>query len=488
MSAAKIKRLKTTPVRASVVGDAIDHACRAPLLVLFVFAAAWLVVGAVLGLLASMKFHSPDFAANVSWLTYGRSRPAANMCVVYGFLVQAFLGIALWIFSRLGAAGPAATPLSVSGALVLNVATVLGIVGILAGDATGFEWFEMPGYAAGPYIVGYIAVALAAALTFHERRTGELYVSHWFLLAALLWFPWIFMTGLLLLSFFPVRGVTQAIIAWWYAGNLRAAWFWLAGLGCVYYFLPRLTGRQLASRYLALLSFWLLLFFASWVGIPSTAPVPAWMPTASRLGSILCLALLVTLYLNYQPLGKREARNKPVAFETRFFTAAYVLLLVLIALEVATAFVPVERRISFTWFVPAEHLLAFAGAGALIVFGAAYHILPRIIGEAWQKTSLVRLQYWLTMAGLVLWLLPLMLGGIAEGAKLNNPDVPMLQIASSSRHFIRISTMGELLYLAGAFLFLFNISAFALGFYRRRLLSYKDEVLRDMRVVEGVRA
>src|SRR4051812_21328103 len=82
-------------------GD-INASCRLPLLVLFVGAAWWLIAASVLGLVASIKFHSPNFLSHCAWLTYGRVHPAANNALLYGFAVQAGLGVVLWIFARSG--------------------------------------------------------------------------------------------------------------------------------------------------------------------------------------------------------------------------------------------------------------------------------------------------------------------------------------------------------------------------------------------------
>src|SRR5215471_17245087 len=80
----------------------IDVSCRGPLVVLLVSAAKWLVIASVFGLIASIKFHSPEFLADLSWLTYGRVRPAWLDAVLYGFCMQAGLGVSLWLLARLG--------------------------------------------------------------------------------------------------------------------------------------------------------------------------------------------------------------------------------------------------------------------------------------------------------------------------------------------------------------------------------------------------
>src|SRR5271157_2267011 len=79
----------------------IDASLRVPLLALFGGAAFWLVVSSVLAMIASIKFHAPDFLANCPWQTYGRVQPAADNALLYGFCIPAALGVMLWIFARL---------------------------------------------------------------------------------------------------------------------------------------------------------------------------------------------------------------------------------------------------------------------------------------------------------------------------------------------------------------------------------------------------
>src|SRR5215471_17456880 len=80
----------------------INDSCRMPLLVMFASAAVWLVIGSFFGLIASIKFHSPSFLADCAWLTYGRVRPAYINALLYGFGIQAGLGVTVWLFAWLG--------------------------------------------------------------------------------------------------------------------------------------------------------------------------------------------------------------------------------------------------------------------------------------------------------------------------------------------------------------------------------------------------
>src|ERR1035441_8395228 len=91
----------------------------------------------------------------------------------------------------------------------------------------------MPPYAARLVFLGYLMIVVWAALTFHRRRERQLFVSQWYLFAALFWFPWIYSTANLLLLTVRVRGMAQAVIAWWYADNLLVVWLGLVGLAAV---------------------------------------------------------------------------------------------------------------------------------------------------------------------------------------------------------------------------------------------------------------
>src|SRR5271166_7211597 len=80
----------------------IEASCRVPLLALFGSAMLWLFLGALLALIASLKFHNPHFLAQEPYWTYGRVMTAYKTVLLYGFGVPAALGVGLWLTCRLG--------------------------------------------------------------------------------------------------------------------------------------------------------------------------------------------------------------------------------------------------------------------------------------------------------------------------------------------------------------------------------------------------
>jgi cytochrome c oxidase cbb3-type subunit I len=451
---------------ASVATAEIDASCRIPLLVLLISAAIWAVVASAFALISSIKFHSPNFLADTAWLTYGRVRPAFLDSFLYGFCVQAGLGVAVWILARLGRNRLVNPALFTVGGALWNLGVTVGVAGILLGDATGFEKFDLPRYAHPILFLGYLLLGTCGVLTFHRRKEKALFPSQWFLFTALFWFPWIFSTASLLLSVFPVRGVTQSVIAWWFANNLVQVWLGLVGLAAGFYFFARLTGRELHSHYLALLAFWSLVLFDSWGGIPGTAPVPAWIPTLSTVGTVLGLLTVLAVALNLHYTGGMFGPFIGPSFcFVRFGLAAFVLAGLMRILGAVFDF---SQTLQFTWFVPATSQFHWYGFFSLIMFGAAYTVLPQIMGTALLYPKLVRVHFFLAAAGTLLVIVPLAAAGILEAIKLQNPAIAFIDISKSSLMPLRVSTIGDLLIAAGHVLFLVNVVALPIGVYRAR--------------------
>src|SRR5436305_15320425 len=111
---------------------------------MFVSAAVWLLISSVFGLLASIKFHSPNFLADCAWLTYGRVRPACANAFLYGFCVQAGLGVTLWMFAWLGRTRLAQGLIVTVAAKLWNLGVTVCVLGLLAVEVTCYENLEMP--------------------------------------------------------------------------------------------------------------------------------------------------------------------------------------------------------------------------------------------------------------------------------------------------------------------------------------------------------
>jgi cytochrome c oxidase cbb3-type subunit 1 len=427
----------------------IDASCRVPLLALFGGAALWLVIGLTLELIASLTFHAPQMFADCPLLTYGHAQPAANDAILYGFCIPAALGVMLWIFARLSQTELVLPLVPIVAANIWHLGVFIGIVAILVGDSTGFAWLEFPRGSSVLLFAAFLLIAISAVATFGQRKERELYPSHWFLLAALLWFPWIYSTAnLLLASGHPVRGVTQAVIGWWFADNLIFIWLALVGLGVAFYLLPKLAGKPLHSHYLALFAFWTLMIFGTWCGIPQGAPVPAWLPSLSSVASALTIVPLIVIAIIFVKTvcgASVQCKGGPFCY-IKFGTVAFLLSGLMLISSGCPHF---SKIVEFTWFEQAQTQLQILGFFAIVICGAIYELLPRVMDFELPFPKFVRIQHWLFMIGIILLVVSLAIGGIEQGLKNYSLE--------SALPFLRVSTLGLLFLLLGSLLFAANI-------------------------------
>ena len=462
----------------------LDASCRVPLFVLFVSAVVWVVIASGLALIASIKFHSPGFLADCPWLTYGRVHAAAVNAQLYGFALQAGFGVALWLIARLGVSRVAQPWLIAVGAKIWNLGVLVGVIAILAGDSTGFENLEMPRYAAVILFLGYLMIGLWTLFTFHNRSQSRLAPPQWFLLAALFWFPWIYSTANLLLLVCPVRGVTQALVAWWFSNNLTFVGFGLVGLATIFYFIPQFFNRPLHSECLARFTFWTLILFASWCGIPNSAPLPAWIPVLSCVATLLTLVIFISIGLNIFQT-KSGVPMKTMGGCVPWFIFFGLGMFQLSGLvRIIAALPPVSAIVHFTWFTVAQSQLYAHGFFAMTMFGAIYYIVPRVTGLEWPLPRAVGWHFRCALAGVVLLVLPLAVGGIIQGMKLN-AETDFVQVAKETLPFLRISTLGDLSLLVGQCLLAVNIIALSVRYYRTHFVPVYQEATAELKPAEA---
>jgi cytochrome c oxidase cbb3-type subunit 1 len=434
----------------------IDASLRWPLLLLFLSGILWLAFGTVLALIASIKLHGPNFLADCPWLTLGRVRPAAMNSILYGFASQVGIGVMLWMMCRLGGVKFAFQGPVIVAWKLWNLGVTVGVIAIMAGASTGFEWLEMPRAAAGMLFVAYAIAGLTAVATFASRRERELFPSQWYLLAAIFWFPWIYSAANYLLLLDPVRGSFQAVVNGWYTGNFAGLWLSSLGLAGIYYFLPRLTGQPLHSRELAGLGFWIVLVFTGFSGLTGLigGPVPRWMPAVSTAASVCLVVAVICNGLNWHLTcracctgANRDAwKKEPLLGFVLFGALCYLVQGVLAALY---ALPQVASVTNFTYAVAGKTSLLIFGFVGMVLFGCLYYILPRLVQVKWPNEKWVRLHLLCSIAGVAILFLALTAGGILQGRKLADASIPFINVVTGTIPFVGMSTLGLLMLLIG---------------------------------------
>ena len=435
----------------------IDASLRWPVLFLFASATAWLLVSTLLWLITSIKLVSPEFLADCSWLTFGRVRPAAANAFLYGFASQAALGVMLWMLCRLGGNRFVFQVPVLIATKFWNLGVTIGVLAILAGASTGFEWLEMPRYAAAFLFVAYLVIGLCALGTFQMRRHCELYPSQWFLLAALFWFPWIYSAANYLLLLDPVRGTLQAVVNGWFTGNFTGLWLGPVALAGVYYFLPRLTGRPLYSLGLASFAFWTYLFFSGFAGLTGLigGPVPRWMPALGTVANVCLLLPLACNAWNWHATKRGSEDAWKTSVLLRFISFGAVYYLVAGVVNALLAFPDVASKTNLTVLNIALKAMTLHGFVGAVLFGCAYYLLPRVAQVNWAQEKLINIHFRCMAIGVPLMVVGFGLAGISQASKLANASVPFVEAVRSP--FLGLSTLGLLVLLAGQCAFAVNV-------------------------------
>lgn len=459
----------------------IDASTRFPVLLFFGSAVFWLLVGSLLGLISAWKMTHPTLLDSMAWLTFGRIRPAHLNAVIYGWASAAGIGTGLWLMARLCRIPLMHSKLLISAAIFWNLGVFVGVLGILAGDSRSIEWLEFPGYATPILFIAYAFIGIWAVIMFRYRKPGHVYVSQWYLFAAFLWFPWLYATANILLIWQPIQGSAQGAVNWWFAHNVLGLWFTPIGLASAYYMIPKVIGRPIHSYYLSILGFWSLALFYSWNGMHHLigGPFPAWMISASVVASIMMFIPVITVAINHHMTmrGHFDALKwSPTLRFTVFGAMSYTL----VSLQGSSMAIPSLNTLThFTDYTIGHAHLGLYGFFSMMMFGAMYYIMPRLVGWEWPSAAMIRWHFWLVAIGILMMVGSLTLGGILQGLALYDPSVAFRSSLEYAAPFRLMRGISGFFLLAGHLVFATLFCLMLLKAGRRRegpsLFAVPDE-------------
>jgi len=440
----------------------IDASARLPVLTLYTSAVFWLLVQTLLGVIVAFKVNWPGFLADCSWLTYGRIFPLQNNLMLYGWASLAGIGTALWALARLCRVELPRPTLLLCGIGFWNFALLAGTLAILSGNGRGFQYLDFPGYVFGMLFVAYILVAAWGVILFVNRRPGHIYISTWYFIAALFWFPWL-IGGANTLIGVANQGVFDAVVAAWFAQNMLSLWLTALGLGAIYYFIPKVVGRPIHSYYFASVGFWTFAIFTVWTGVQrlTGGPVPAWMVTVSVGATILMLIPVAMVSANYF-LTMRGSFNLVYHSPTlRFVFYGAIAFTIANLVQLIGSFRTIGIKTQWSWFaVGQDHLFAYAFF-TMVMFGAMYYIIPRLTGCEWLSSTFIKLHFWGSAYGFGMGVVMLLAAGFSQGSMQatvhqmdpTNPQADFLLSVFATLPFMRGFSLAQLLVSLGQAIF-----------------------------------
>ncbi len=201
--------------------------------------ALWFAGAVSFGMIGAGYLIAPDFMANIGWVHFGKARPIHVNLVLFGFVTPGLLATAFYFIPKLLRTNLFSEKLGVFTAVIWNITLVSAVYGIGAGYSQGREYAELPWSVDIMVVVLFLLVIINVVMTIARRKEPILYVSVWYVTAAVvltattycignvIWKP---DTGALL-------GIPDAILLWFYGHNVFGLLLTPMGLGVAYYVL-----------------------------------------------------------------------------------------------------------------------------------------------------------------------------------------------------------------------------------------------------------
>ncbi|MCX6647438.1 MAG: cbb3-type cytochrome c oxidase subunit I [bacterium] len=128
------------------------------------FTILWLIIGAVLGILASLSLLVPGFHTSHPLPGYGRLVSAHRACMIHGVLMTAVMAQAYTLLPRLTKSRVKSVRFSLIAAWIGFAIVAVGIIQIIAGMGSGREYSDLPTGFAILFWFYLIAVAIDLSL------------------------------------------------------------------------------------------------------------------------------------------------------------------------------------------------------------------------------------------------------------------------------------------------------------------------------------
>lgn len=444
-----------------------DRSSAFPVFMFAAFACLWLLLGSLAGLTASIKLHQPDWLTQYAWLTFGRIRTVHLTAVLYGWITNAALAMILWVLPRLLRTHLHGVIWTMLGGALINTGIAAGIGAIGSGWTDGMEYLEVP-WEIGIFIVaGFAMLVLSVLYTLVNRKSEHLYVSAWYMVAALLW-----ITLLYLVAKLPGvhTGVQQATTNWWFGHNVLGLWFTPVSVGGIYYFLPKIIGRPVRSYNLSILGFWTLAFFYGQVGGHHLigGPVPGWLVTLSIVQSMMMVIPVIafTINMGLTLQGRMHlARYSPTLRFMMFGGLMYMASSLQGSMEALRS---VNAITHFTHYTVGHAHLGAYGFVSMVLFGAIYFMMPRVLEWEWPFPRLITLHFWLSGVGILIYFVALTIGGWLQGLAMLDPARSFMESVALTRPYLQWRSVGGSLMLLGHLVFVGHFLAMALRFGPKR--------------------
>lgn len=304
------------------------------------------------------------------------------------------------------------------------------------------------------------------------RRVKHLYVAIWFYIATFVTVAilHIFNSFELPISFMKsyswYAGVQDALVQWWYGHNAVAFFLTTPYLGLMYYFVPKAANRPVYSYRLSIIHFWALIFIYIWAGPHHLlyTSLPDWAQSLGVVFSVMLIAPSWGGMLNGL-LTLRGAWDRVRDDVLLKFMVVALTCYGMVTFEGPLLSLKSVNMIShFTDWTIAHVHVGGLGWNGMFTFGMIYWLIPRMFKTELYSKKMANQHFWIATLGIILYAIPMYIAGFMQGLQWQkfNPDGTLLhkdflEIVINMRPYYILRTLGGLLYIVGAVMWIYNI-------------------------------
>lgn len=417
-------------------------------LVIYYLGAAtfWLVFGTLIGEYLGLKFVWPDLD-HQSWLSFGRLRPVHTNTVFWGWTSLAMIGLGYFVVARTSNTEIHSYKWGWRAWWLINISVALGNLALMAGiNNGGGEYREY----IWPIMVLF---ALALFITFRNyyktianRKISEIYISNWYILAALVWTLVLVTIGYLP---FYQEGLGETAIQGYYMHQGVGMWFMTFTLGLVYYYLPSSLNKPIYSYSLGVLALWTQMLFYTMIGTHHFvfSPLPWWLQTTAIVFSGGMFIPVIAGTTNFLMTIKGSWKAISGSYVLPFFLVGIVFYFVGSAQGSFQAFRFTNYVWHFTDFNVAHSHMTMYGIIAFFMWAAIYALLPKITGKE-PPQWMVGAHFWLAFIGLFAYMVSLMVGGTLKGLSWMNAEPFIESVKLMAPYWLWRAIGGTLMFIS----------------------------------------
>ncbi|HYE92189.1 MAG TPA: cbb3-type cytochrome c oxidase subunit I, partial [Terriglobales bacterium] len=263
-----------------------------------------------------------------------------------------------------------------------------------------------------------LVVTAQCLLTIRRRVAAPLYVSLWYLIAALVWTD----VNLVVLMLGPsnLPGINNAAWHGLFIHYVVGLWITPAGYVLIYFFLPAAVRAPIYSHKLSLIGFWSLAFFYPFVGIHHYlySPIADWAETIAIVSSMMLIIPVWTVIQNFFGTVAGRWRELGANLPAKFLIVGSLMYLVGCFQGSVEALRSLQQPTHFTDFVVAHSHITVFGTFVMWAIGGAVYVWPRITRSTPRTFRLLNTGFWLITIGITAMVLILTAQGLQQGFML----------------------------------------------------------------------